>query len=309
VIALVFLLVTIVAVALWGQRDEQGLLGFMKKSVQRPDSASNAPPARPAQPIVAEKQQLPLTPPTARDLPPVWTRTETGQGERQTEAALREREMREEWRRQQDLASRSSDPVGGAGVPNSVPASGVPPGAQLPLKSTTPPRGRDRTVTVARGDTLGEIALRELGTSKRWPEIAALNPGVDPNALRIGTLLVLPGSGSAAPAQAASPTTPPPAVGRTRPDAGSAGYVVRAGDTLGAIAQREPGTSTRWKEIVELNPGLDPQRLAIGASLRLPADAARVPAQERPLTVASTPKAAPTARELPHTGRRGGRVK
>ena len=45
---------------------------------------------------------------------------------------------------------------------------------------------------VAAGDTLGEIASKKLGTAKRWPEIMAANPGLEPNNLRIGSTLKLP---------------------------------------------------------------------------------------------------------------------
>ena len=48
-------------------------------------------------------------------------------------------------------------------------------------------------------------------------------------------------------------------------------YVVKSGDTLSEISQRELGTSTRWQEIVELNPGLDPLRLRADTRLVMPA--------------------------------------
>lgn len=56
---------------------------------------------------------------------------------------------------------------------------------------------------------------------------------------------------------------------------GSAGiYVVRAGDTLGHISQRELGTFKRWQEIVKLNPEVDPSRIVAGMELRMPAGSA-----------------------------------
>ena len=45
---------------------------------------------------------------------------------------------------------------------------------------------------VVAGDTLGGIAAARLGKSSRWREIAAANPGVTPNRLRIGSTLKLP---------------------------------------------------------------------------------------------------------------------
>lgn len=51
-----------------------------------------------------------------------------------------------------------------------------------------------RTYTVESGDTLSEISLRTLGTSKRWREIYELNRSVidDPNNVIVGTTLKLP---------------------------------------------------------------------------------------------------------------------
>ena len=51
-----------------------------------------------------------------------------------------------------------------------------------------------RTYTVRDGDTLGEIAQRLLGSSKRWPEIVKLNGIDDPDVVPVGTMLKLPAS-------------------------------------------------------------------------------------------------------------------
>ncbi len=49
-------------------------------------------------------------------------------------------------------------------------------------------------------------------------------------------------------------------------------YMIKRGDTLWAIAERHLGSGQRWREIAELNPGLDPAKLAIGQEIRLPLD-------------------------------------
>ncbi|MFZ5953157.1 MAG: LysM peptidoglycan-binding domain-containing protein [Candidatus Rifleibacteriota bacterium] len=48
--------------------------------------------------------------------------------------------------------------------------------------------------TVQRGDTLGKIAKRILGSSKRWRELARANPQVNPNKLNVGETLMIPGA-------------------------------------------------------------------------------------------------------------------
>ncbi len=49
-----------------------------------------------------------------------------------------------------------------------------------------------RAYIVQKGDTLGEIAQRELGSARRWREIARLNELEDPDRVPVGTALKLP---------------------------------------------------------------------------------------------------------------------
>ncbi len=49
-----------------------------------------------------------------------------------------------------------------------------------------------RTYVVREGDSLSTLALSHLGSSRRWPEIKRLNPGVDPKRLRPGMELKFP---------------------------------------------------------------------------------------------------------------------
>ena len=46
--------------------------------------------------------------------------------------------------------------------------------------------------TVQKGDTLTGIAKAKLGDANRWKEIQALNPALVPDALVVGTLIILP---------------------------------------------------------------------------------------------------------------------
>jgi nucleoid-associated protein YgaU len=50
-------------------------------------------------------------------------------------------------------------------------------------------------------------------------------------------------------------------------------YTVRKGDTLSAIAQRELGAASRWREIADLNHIPDPDLIYPGQELRMPGTA------------------------------------
>ncbi len=51
---------------------------------------------------------------------------------------------------------------------------------------------------------------------------------------------------------------------------GEQSYVVEEGDTLWSIAERLLGDGQRWRDIVEMNPGLVPEELHAGQTLSLP---------------------------------------
>jgi nucleoid-associated protein YgaU len=98
------------------------------------------------------------------------------------------------------LAAFNSDRVGEdnsirVGVVLRIPPRGALTGEKpAPRRATSgPSTGNDlRTYTVAEGDTLGEIAQRLLGSSRRWTEIVTLNGIDDPDAIPVGTTLRLP---------------------------------------------------------------------------------------------------------------------
>jgi nucleoid-associated protein YgaU len=112
-----------------------------------------------------------------------------------------------------------------------------------------------RTYTVQPGDTLSGIARRQLGDAGRWPEIFVLNRGTidHPDRIAPGQVLTLPGD---------TPMRPRPRI-----------YIVRPGDTLSEIAERELGDAGRWPEIFELNREVidDPDRIFPDQALVLPA--------------------------------------
>ncbi len=97
---------------------------------------------------------------------------------------------------------------------------------------------------VGPGDTLYLIAVR---TGTTPAELLRLNPGINPDNLRIGQRICLP------------PELPPCPSGIY--------WEVAAGDTLFSIA-RALGTSV--ERLLELNPHVDPRNLQIGQKICLP---------------------------------------
>ena len=125
------------------------------------------------------------------------------------------------------------------------------PGPMPDPEPRCPPRD-GRLYTIRSGDTLYRIA-QERGTT-----VAALlraNPGIDPNALRVGQRICVP---AAAPGPGPEPQCPQ----------GWTLYTIRSGDTLYRIAQ-ERGTTVA--ELLRVNPGIDPNALRVGQRICVPA--------------------------------------
>lgn len=127
-------------------------------------------------------------------------------------------------------------------------------------KSSSSASGGLRPYVLREGDTLTQLAERELGTWHRWQEIVAINPGLKPNGLPVGVEIFLPRDGTSA-----GSVTPAPVQ-----DSVSGRCVVASGDSLWTIAKRLLGDGERWREIERLNPSIDPQRLRVGEMLAMP---------------------------------------
>jgi nucleoid-associated protein YgaU len=91
--------------------------------------------------------------------------------------------------REQAARSASSTPARQAGAPSASPPRQAHPQAQPTRPSPAPAH---TTYTVQRGDTLGTISQRVLGTSRRWREIARLNGIEDEDHLVVGRVLKIP---------------------------------------------------------------------------------------------------------------------
>ncbi|MBI1375764.1 MAG: LysM peptidoglycan-binding domain-containing protein [Phycisphaera sp.] len=136
-----------------------------------------------------------------------------------------------------------------------------------------------RSYEVQKGDTLGAIAEKQLGTVKHLPDILKLNPGLDPRKLRVGQSITLPILGDTpAPADTLGALKPhsaivtPPAAAKPAPAAPLKTTTVEKGETLGHISQRVYGTVRYWKNILDANHDTlkDPKHLRVGMTLKIP---------------------------------------
>jgi nucleoid-associated protein YgaU len=288
VIALLFLVVTVVAVLMWNGSEEE-------TDPASRDTVSQAPALRaPATAHeAAPEPERPATFTTLESRPRALLR-ESFQPGAPPGDVIPERLL---------TAPRLPAAGGTAGREDALEEHALTPRSDARAGAASPPPrtlgGSVKTYEVQAGDTLGEIALAVLGTSKRWKELVDLNPGIDPEHLRVGARLRLPAEAalSASGGERAAEAAPTPTPGGTSAPAAGATYVVRAGDMLWTIAERELGDGNRWRDIARLNPAIDPDRLLTGQRLVLPADAgsASPPLVPRPRSISPASATSPAS--------------
>jgi nucleoid-associated protein YgaU len=132
-------------------------------------------------------------------------------------------------------------------------------------------------------------------TPFEWSEPPIAYPGERASALPESA----GGSAAPSPAGAPMPAGAPQAAGIPVAGAAAGTHVVVSGDTLSAIAARYLGNESRWKELVKLNPGLDPKNLKLGQQVRVsgaaPAGSPAVAAAPKSEAATPKPAAAPAA--------------
>lgn len=277
VIALVLLLVTIVAISFWGDSKSPGFWSRLvgKNQPKKELVVQQTPPTSPAaDPLPLAQDGVVATPVNA--LEPVMPGAQPAV-QPLTQAAPSAFDQIVPVTSQIPTRSSSTAVLPGAQPSTSSPSSAVTaanPGAQF----TAPAAQASLEYVVKKGDSLAKIAAAMLGDESRWSEIQALNAGVSPKNLAIGQKLKLPSGASRA-----ARTTAAPLVAKSdgagehkieakkKPiDTGARSYVVKKGDSLREIAAATLGDAARWKDIVAANPGLQPNKLAVGQKLRLP---------------------------------------
>ena len=190
VIALVFLLITIVAVSFWGDSKSPGFWSRLTgRAKQEPTADHILPPP--------SSTDSALTPPAPLDLDPKSALT--------TDVSPTA-----------PLAAPKSDLL--VNTPPAAPGSNVAP--QQPV-ATPPaaPAAASGEYVVQKGDSLALIARRTLGKESRWTEIAALNPGLTPKNLKVGAKLTLPSDAAASPKEVATAVPKPATSPKPKPKA------------------------------------------------------------------------------------------
>lgn len=172
--------------------------------------------------------------------------------------------------------------------PNTPAASAV---QAQPVADVTPVS----TYTVARGDSLWSIAKSHRLTVTELADANNLSTGAT---LRLGQKLIIPNQPATA-----TPAAPAPAIAETpapKPSAESVTHVVKAGETLGAIARKYQVTVG---EIATANNITDPAKIRPGRELiipgwKSPAARANGGVTAAPVTTAPTPAAKPAGTPL-----------
>ncbi|MGK0262557.1 MAG: LysM repeat protein [Planctomycetota bacterium] len=139
--------------------------------------------------------------------------------------------------------------------PVGKPPVGKPPVGKPPVVKPEPV-ATTRNYTVKKGDILGRIAQKQLGSIRYVSDIRKLNRGLG-DTLKIGQVLILPASG-----KSKADTVATSADFRT--------YTISPGDTFERIAWIEFKARSRARELQALNPNVNPTHMIPGSRIKLP---------------------------------------
>lgn len=174
-----------------------------------------------------------------------------------------------------ETAGSTSPPGGGTALtPSRSTEPTVSATPQRPESSSAVDSNSMRIYVIRPGDTLSNIAARELGTASLADNIFLSNRDVilDPDHLMVGMKIKLPaqesvsgyGEVSSGSDSSSSPRRPTQGLGRV--------HRVARGDTMSSIALQYYGSSSAWRFLYEANKSVvpDPNRLSVGTELTIP---------------------------------------
>ena len=115
-----------------------------------------------------------------------------------------------------------------------------------------------RVYKVRKNETLSEIALKQLGSTRYVKQIMAVNPGLT-DRIYIGQRIKLPAKKKSSRSR-----------GSAVLDNSVRKYTICPGDNFSRIAKVELGDASRFGEIEALNPNVNPDALQIGKKVNLP---------------------------------------
>jgi hypothetical protein len=164
------------------------------------------------------------------------------------------------------------------------PIAPVPPVAKEPTGAAAAVPVKSPEPVVDRPPLPGKAAGPPLTTKTKDPERrAAPDPGKVQKPLTVKT-------------ESTPPKAPPVEVARPEPAAPQSEFIehwVFPGETMATIAKWYSGDTTRWPEIAQHNPGLNPFRLKGGEVLRVPVSLATVHAEQPEHSTAPGPASKP----------------
>ncbi len=232
VVALLFLLVTVAAVLMWsGDEDPKG--NERERTVA----------------------QTPVNPRAGNGDGVVSSRTQSGRNEPLTDESARQRSQREAaLLQQQERDRRDQQQLDRYGVPSG--GSGVVPGGDTQAAGIVPGGS---------GDERGGYGT-EPGSGG---EIATLDDGGEAQRAAEQALELERQAEDAAAARAREAARRNNRSGRS--SGGVPVYVVKKNEVLGVIAQQQLGSVRNMQDIIDANPGLNPDRIREGMELRMPA--------------------------------------
>ena len=274
VLALLLLVITLVAVGAWGERpgEETPVANQPSRAqIEQPIRQTAQDPAQGVAPQVAANR-FPADPKLSLMLN---TGTQASAESRQTQDASSARVQRA-----LDAMQRAEpQPQAQIQEYRRVEPSGAP--IDRSIQFNTNPNLPERVHIVRSGEVFSTIVENQCGGRRFNGQVLALNPGLNPDRIRVGQRILLPVRNVSLKTEdhMAKTSSPPvaPLEGNSMPTSQPSGrlrslsvYRVQSGDMLSRIISANCPPGVNLDDVVALNHGMDPNRIFVGQELRLP---------------------------------------